>query len=52
MNDSSKHNGESRNSYRGRKCLRYVLYEEAISLVEKNVELRQIISRLLVMVKE
>lgn len=35
-NDSGKHNGESRISYRGRKRLRYVLYEAAISLIGKN----------------
>ena len=34
-NDSGKHNGESRISYRGRKRLRYVLYEAAVSLVGK-----------------
>lgn len=41
-NDSGKHNGESRISYRGRKCLRYVLYEVAISLFGKNSEFRAI----------
>ena len=41
-NDSGKHNGESRISYRGRKKLRYVLYEAAISLVGKNAEFRAI----------
>ena len=41
-NDSGKHNGESRISYRGRKRLRYVLYEAAISLIEKNAEFREI----------
>lgn len=41
-NDSGKHNGESRISYRGRKCLRYVLYEAAISLFGKNSEFRAI----------
>lgn len=41
-NDSGKHNGESRISYRGRKRLRYVLYEAAISLVGKNEEFRAI----------
>ena len=41
-NDSGKHNGESRISYRGRKRLRYVLYEAAISLVGKNGEFRKI----------
>lgn len=34
-NDSGKHNGESRISYRGRKRLGYVLYEAAISLTGK-----------------
>ena len=37
-NDSGKHNGESRISYRGRKRLRYVLYEAAVSLIGKNAE--------------
>jgi transposase len=41
-NDSGKHNGESCISYRGRKRLRYVLYEAAISLVGKNAEFREI----------
>lgn len=41
-NDSGKHNGESRISYQGRKCLRYVLYEAVISLVGKNTEFREI----------
>jgi transposase len=41
-NDSGKHNGESRISYRGRKRLRYVLYEAAISLVGKNAEFKAI----------
>ncbi|MFG6330404.1 MAG: IS110 family transposase [Lachnospiraceae bacterium] len=41
-NDSGKHNGESRISYRGRKRLRYVLYEAAISLIGKNEEFRSI----------
>ncbi|MDE7219100.1 MAG: IS110 family transposase [Oscillospiraceae bacterium] len=41
-NDSGKHNGESRISYRGRKRLRYLLYEAAISLVGKNAEFREI----------
>ena len=35
-NDSGKHNGESRISYRGRKRLRYELYEAAISLEGRN----------------
>lgn len=41
-NDSGKHNGEKRISYRGRKCLRYVLYEAAILLIGKNSEFRAI----------
>ena len=41
-NDSGKHNGESRISYRGRKHLRYVLYEAAVSVVGKNSEFREI----------
>ena len=41
-NDSGKHNGESRTSYRGRKRLRYVLYEAAISLAGKNAEFKAI----------
>ena len=41
-NDSGKHNGESRISYRGRKRLRYTLYEAAISLIGNNAEFREI----------
>ena len=41
-NSSGKHNGESHISYRGRKRLRYVLYEAAISLVGKNAEFKEI----------
>ena len=41
-NESGKHNGESRISYRGRKRLRYVRYEAVISLVGKNAEFRKI----------
>lgn len=41
-NSSGKHNGESHISYRGRKRLRYVLYEAAISLIGKNVEFKEI----------
>ena len=41
-NDSGKHSGESRISYRGRKRLRYTLYEAAISLIGKNAEFREI----------
>ena len=40
--DSGKHNGESRISRRGRKRLRYTLYEAAISLIGKNAEFREI----------
>ena len=39
---SGKHNGESRISYRGRKRLRYVLYEAAVSVIGKNAEFREI----------
>ena len=39
-NDSGKHNGESHISYRGRKRLRYTLYEAAISLIGKNAEFK------------
>lgn len=39
---SGKHNGESRISYRGRKRLRYVLYEAALSVIAKNPEFKQI----------
>ena len=39
---SGKHNGESQISYRGRKRLRYVLYEAAISVIGKNAEFREI----------
>lgn len=41
-NESGKHSGESRISYRGWKRLRYVLYEAAISLIGKNAEFREI----------
>ena len=41
-NSSGKHNGESHISYRGRKRLRYVLYEAALSLVGKNAEFKEI----------
>jgi len=40
--DSGKHNGESHISYRGRKRLRYVLYEAAVSLVHSNPEFKEI----------
>lgn len=39
---SGKHQGESHISYRGRKRLRYVLYEAAISVIGKNEEFREI----------
>ena len=41
-NSSGKHTGESHISYRGRKRLRFVLYEAAISLVGKNAEFKEI----------
>ena len=41
-NESGKHKGESRISYRGRKRLRYVLYEAALSLIGKNAEFKTI----------
>lgn len=41
-NSSGKHDGESHISYRGRKRLRYVLYEAAISLIGKNAEFKEI----------
>lgn len=40
--DSGKHNGESRISYRGRKRLRYALYEMALSAVGKNSDFREL----------
>ena len=40
--DSGKHNGESRISHRGRKRLRYALYEATISVIGKNKEFREI----------
>lgn len=39
---SGKHNGESRISHRGRKRLRYALYESAISVIGKNKEFKEI----------
>lgn len=39
---SGKHKGESHISYRGRKRLRYVLYEAAISLIGRNEEFKEI----------
>ena len=41
-NESGKHKGEHHISYRGRKRLRYVLYEAAISVVAHNAEFREI----------
>ena len=41
-NQSGKHKGESRISYRGRKRLRYVLYEAALLLVGRNSEFKAI----------
>ncbi len=41
-NDSGKHKGESHISYRGRKRLRYVLYEAAVSVVSHNPEFKSI----------
>ncbi len=41
-NSSGKHKGESRISYRGRKRLRYILYEAAISLVAVNPEFKAV----------
>ena len=41
-NESCKHQGEKRISYRGRKRLRWVLYQTALSVIGKNAEFRQI----------
>lgn len=41
-NESGKHKGESHISYRGRKHLRYVLYEAAVSVVAHNPEFKGI----------
>ena len=41
-NESGKHKGEHHISYRGRKRLRYVLYEAAISVVAHNAEFKEI----------
>ena len=41
-NDSCKHQGEKRISYRGRKRLRWALYQTALSVIGKNEEFRQI----------
>ncbi|MCD8013697.1 MAG: IS110 family transposase [Lachnospiraceae bacterium] len=40
--ESGKHKGESHISHRGRKRLRYVLYEAAVSLIGKNAEFKEI----------
>ena len=40
--ESSKHKGESHISYRGRKRLRYVLYEAAVSVVSHSEEFKKI----------
>ena len=39
---SGKHKGESHISYRGRKRLRYVRYEAAISLIARNEEFKEV----------
>lgn len=39
---SGKHKGESHISYRGRKRLRYVLYEASISLIARNEEFKEV----------
>ena len=41
-NESGKHKGESHISYRGRKRLRYVLYEAAVSVVAHSPEFKSI----------
>lgn len=41
-NESGKHKGESHISYRGRKRLRYVLYEAAVSVVSHSPEFKLI----------
>lgn len=41
-NESGKHKGESGISYRGRKHLRYVMFEAALSLVRCNAEFRSV----------
>ena len=41
-NESGKHKGESRISHRGRKRLRHVLYEAALSLTGRNPEFRKV----------
>lgn len=41
-NESGKHKGQGRISYRGRKRLRYILYEAAISVIAKNTAFREL----------
>lgn len=41
-NESGKHKGESHISYRGRKRLRYVLYEAAVSVIAHSSEFKSI----------
>lgn len=41
-NESGKHKGESHISYRGRKRLRYAMYEAAVSVVSHNPEFKSI----------
>lgn len=41
-NESGKHKGESHISYRGRKRLRYALYEMALIAVSKNTEFKEL----------
>lgn len=41
-NESGKHKGESHISYRGRKRLRYVMYEAAVSVVSHSMEFKAI----------
>lgn len=41
-NDFGKHNGESRISYRGRKRIRYALYEMVLSVVGKNKDFHEL----------
>jgi hypothetical protein len=41
-NNSRKHNGERHISHRGRKRLRYALYEATIPVIAKNAEFKEI----------
>ena len=41
-NESGKHKGKSHISYRGRKRLRYTLYEAGVSLIAKNEEFKEL----------